>query len=133
MEPPLGWRMGWISCRCSGEEWADGTGVGMEKIWFGGEACTLVQRTSRFAHQGRMASRSVCVQQPPVAVPPNPAQPCAPLPTGPHCRPPNKDKRLAGLHFVGASTRPGNGVPLCFIGAKLTAERVLKDLGVAQA
>ena len=47
------------------------------------------------------------------------------------CRPANKDKRVGGLYFVGASTRPGNGVPLCLIGAKLTAQRVLKDLGAA--
>jgi phytoene dehydrogenase-like protein len=52
-------------------------------------------------------------------------------PAHPDCRcrrPANKDARIAGLYFAGASTRPGNGVPLCFIGAKLTAERVLKDL-----
>lgn len=42
-------------------------------------------------------------------------------------RPGNKDELIQGLYFVGASTRPGNGVPLCFIGAKLTAERILKD------
>lgn len=61
-----------------------------------------------------------------------------PCPTVPHllapaptARPADKDKRLAGLYFVGASTRPGNGVPLCFIGAKLTVERVLKDLRAA--
>lgn len=48
-------------------------------------------------------------------------------------RPANKDKRLGGLYFVGASTRPGNGVPLCLIGAKLTAERVLKDLGALRS
>ena len=58
--------------------------------------------------------------------------PC-PMPTAlPHadccCRPASKDARITGLYFVGASTRPGNGVPLCFIGAKLTAERVLRDL-----
>ena len=32
-----------------------------------------------------------------------------------------------GLYFVGASSRPGNGVPLVMMGAKLTAERVLAD------
>lgn len=42
-------------------------------------------------------------------------------------RPSNKDKHISGLYFVGASTRPGNGVPLCLIGAKLTAERMLND------
>jgi phytoene desaturase (3,4-didehydrolycopene-forming) len=45
-------------------------------------------------------------------------------------RPSNKDDVVQGLYFVGASTRPGNGVPLCFIGAKLTAERILKDYGL---
>jgi phytoene desaturase (3,4-didehydrolycopene-forming) len=48
-------------------------------------------------------------------------------------RPPNKDAEVGGLYFVGASTRPGNGVPLCFIGARITAQRVLKDLGMAAA
>lgn len=42
-------------------------------------------------------------------------------------RPSNKDSKISGLYFVGASTRPGNGVPLCFIGAKLTAERIIHD------
>mgnify|MGYP003305619200 CR=1 FL=1 len=42
-------------------------------------------------------------------------------------RPGNKDDVCSGLYFTGASTRPGNGVPLCFISAKLTAERILKD------
>jgi phytoene desaturase (3,4-didehydrolycopene-forming) len=30
-----------------------------------------------------------------------------------------------GLYFVGASSRPGNGVPLVMMGAKLTVERIL--------
>jgi phytoene desaturase (3,4-didehydrolycopene-forming) len=42
-------------------------------------------------------------------------------------RPGNKEDVCSGLYFTGASTRPGNGVPLCFISAKLTAERILKD------
>ena len=33
-----------------------------------------------------------------------------------------------GLHWVGASTRPGNGVPLVLIGAMQTAREVLEDL-----
>ena len=48
-------------------------------------------------------------------------------------RPPNRDPKVGGLYFVGASTRPGNGVPLCLISAKLTAERVLKDSRAAAA
>lgn len=43
-------------------------------------------------------------------------------------RPGTKDGRIGGLYYVGASTRPGNGVPLCLIGAKLTAQRVLQDM-----
>jgi phytoene desaturase (3,4-didehydrolycopene-forming) len=48
-------------------------------------------------------------------------------------RPADKDDTIDGLYFVGASTRPGNGVPLCFIGAKLTAERILKDYKVVKS
>lgn len=33
--------------------------------------------------------------------------------------------QVKGLYFVGASTRPGNGVPLAMISAKLTAEKIL--------
>ena len=43
-------------------------------------------------------------------------------------RPANKDARTDGLYYVGASTHPGNGVPLCLISAKLAVERVLEDL-----
>lgn len=42
-------------------------------------------------------------------------------------RPPIKDAFISNLYFTGASTRPGNGVPLCMIGARLTAERILKE------
>lgn len=42
-------------------------------------------------------------------------------------RPAVKDARVGGLYFVGASTRPGNGVPLCMISAELAAERILGD------
>lgn len=42
-------------------------------------------------------------------------------------RPAVKDSKVQGLYFTGASTRPGNGVPLVMIGAQLTAARILKD------
>lgn len=45
-------------------------------------------------------------------------------------RPSNRDTRVGGLYFVGASTAPGNGVPLALIGARLAARRVLRDLGL---
>ena len=34
---------------------------------------------------------------------------------------------LKNLYRVGASTRPGNGVPLVMIGARLTSEAVISD------
>ncbi len=43
-------------------------------------------------------------------------------------RPPLASKTIRGVYFVGASTRPGTGVPLVTIGAKLAAERVGRDL-----
>lgn len=42
-------------------------------------------------------------------------------------RPAVKDEKVSGLYFTGASSRPGNGVPLVMIGARLTAERILWD------
>lgn len=43
-------------------------------------------------------------------------------------RPPIVSKTLRNVYFVGASTRPGTGVPLVTIGAKLAAERIGRDL-----
>ncbi|KAG1658209.1 hypothetical protein FOA52_008232 [Chlamydomonas sp. UWO 241] len=42
-------------------------------------------------------------------------------------RPSPQDTQVSGLYFVGASTRPGNGVPLVMIGADLTVKRILAD------
>ena len=44
-------------------------------------------------------------------------------------RPPLASKTVRGVYFVGASTRPGTGVPLVTIGAKLATERIGRDLG----
>jgi phytoene desaturase len=44
-------------------------------------------------------------------------------------RPPLASKTVRCVYFVGASTRPGTGVPLVTIGAKLVAERIGRDLG----
>jgi phytoene desaturase len=44
-------------------------------------------------------------------------------------RPPIVSKTVRNMYFVGASTRPGTGVPLVTIGAKLAAERIGRDLG----
>ncbi|PSK34919.1 Phytoene desaturase [Elsinoe australis] len=37
---------------------------------------------------------------------------------------------IQGLYFVGASTHPGTGVPICLAGGKLVSEQVLGDLGM---
>jgi phytoene desaturase len=44
-------------------------------------------------------------------------------------RPPMVSKAVDGLYFVGASTRPGTGVPLVTIGARLAAERIGREIG----
>jgi phytoene desaturase (3,4-didehydrolycopene-forming) len=41
-------------------------------------------------------------------------------------RPKNKHPSIGNLYFVGASTHPGTGVPVCLAGAKLVAEKVMK-------
>ena len=43
-------------------------------------------------------------------------------------RPSRRHAGVRGLHWVGASTRPGNGVPLVLIGAQKTAAEALGDL-----
>jgi phytoene desaturase (3,4-didehydrolycopene-forming) len=37
----------------------------------------------------------------------------------------------AGLHFVGASTRPGNGVPLVMMGVAVTFDNIMREAGEA--
>ena len=43
-------------------------------------------------------------------------------------RPPMVSKGVKGLYFVGASTRPGTGVPLVTIGAGLVVERIGREV-----
>ncbi|HET7481020.1 MAG TPA: phytoene desaturase family protein, partial [Rubrobacteraceae bacterium] len=45
-------------------------------------------------------------------------------------RPPMVSRAVEGMYFVGASTRPGTGVPLVTIGARLVAERIEREVGV---
>ena len=45
-------------------------------------------------------------------------------------RPGTKHTRYADLYFVGASTHPGTGVPICLAGSKIVAEQILADLRV---
>ena len=43
-------------------------------------------------------------------------------------RPPMVSRSIEGMYFVGASTRPGTGVPLVTIGARLAAERIGREV-----
>merc|ERR1740121_2217663 len=40
-------------------------------------------------------------------------------------------QKVEGLHFVGASTRPGNGVPLVLMGVAVVFDKILAEQGVA--
>lgn len=42
-------------------------------------------------------------------------------------RPSNRDPKLAGLYYVGASTTPGTGLPMVVLSGRMTAERVWND------
>jgi phytoene desaturase len=44
-------------------------------------------------------------------------------------RPPMVSRAVQGMYFVGASTRPGTGVPLVTIGARLVADRIGREVG----
>lgn len=43
-------------------------------------------------------------------------------------RPPNWDRQIRGLYYVGASTTPGTGVPMVLLSGKMTAERILSHV-----
>ena len=47
-------------------------------------------------------------------------------------RPSTKHPSIDKLHFVGASTHPGTGVPVCLAGSKITSEQVLEDFRMAK-
>ncbi len=48
-------------------------------------------------------------------------------------RPSNRHAHYRNLYFVGASTRPGTGIPTALVSARLAAERILDDLGMPAA
>src|ERR671912_851200 len=48
-----------------------------------------------------------------------------------YSRPPMVSKAVQGMYFVGASTRPGTGVPLVTIGARLVADRIGREIGLS--
>jgi phytoene desaturase len=45
-----------------------------------------------------------------------------------YLRPHNRHARYANLYFVGSSTHPGTGLPMVLLSARLTTERVLKEM-----
>ena len=42
-------------------------------------------------------------------------------------RPSNRHPRYHNLYFVGASTRPGTGMPTALVGAHQVAERIMEE------
>jgi phytoene desaturase len=47
-----------------------------------------------------------------------------------YMRPHNRHSRYRNLYFVGGSTHPGTGLPMVQLSARLTTERVMKEIGV---
>jgi phytoene desaturase len=47
-----------------------------------------------------------------------------------YLRPHNRHRRYGNLYFVGSSTHPGTGLPMVLLSARLTTERILKEIGV---
>lgn len=45
-------------------------------------------------------------------------------------RPKTKHPQVDNLFFVGASTHPGSGVPVCLAGSKITSEQILRAFGI---
>jgi phytoene desaturase len=48
-----------------------------------------------------------------------------------YLRPHNRHDRYRNLYFTGASTHPGTGVPTALVSARLAAQRIMDDLGMA--
>ena len=47
-------------------------------------------------------------------------------------RPSTRHASIKDLYFVGASTHPGTGVPICLAGSKITSEQVLESFGMGK-
>jgi phytoene desaturase len=48
-----------------------------------------------------------------------------------YLRPHNRHPHYGNLYFAGASTHPGTGLPIVLLSAKLTTERILKEMSLA--
>jgi len=46
-----------------------------------------------------------------------------------YLRPHNRHTKYKNLYFAGASTHPGTGLPIVLLSARLTTERILKEMG----
>jgi phytoene desaturase len=49
-----------------------------------------------------------------------------------YMRPHNRHAKYGNLYFVGASTHPGTGVPTALVSARLTATRLLEEMGIGR-
>lgn len=49
-----------------------------------------------------------------------------------YLRPQNRHPQYKNLYFVGGSTHPGSGLPLTLISARLTTERIFKEVGISK-
>jgi phytoene desaturase len=49
-----------------------------------------------------------------------------------YLRPQNRHRHYRNLYFVGSSTHPGTGLPMVLLSARLTTERMLKEIGTPQ-
>jgi phytoene desaturase len=47
-----------------------------------------------------------------------------------YLRPHNRHRRYRNLYFAGGSTHPGTGLPMVLLSARLTTERILKEIGL---
>ncbi|MGE5073793.1 MAG: phytoene desaturase family protein [Anaerolineae bacterium] len=50
-----------------------------------------------------------------------------------YLRPKNRHSKYKNLYFTGASTHPGTGLPIVLLSARLTTERILKEMGRIKA
>ncbi len=49
-----------------------------------------------------------------------------------YLRPQNRHTQYKNLYFAGASTHPGTGLPIVLLSARLTSERILREVGTPQ-
>ena len=49
---------------------------------------------------------------------------------GAFLRPPNKDRRVRGLYYVGGSTHPGGGTPTVLMSATITSNLIRRHEGL---